>query len=58
MEDRVYTRQAAEILGKEMQTLAQWRSKGIGPTYYKDGKFVFYLRHDLEDYLKSRITRP
>jgi predicted site-specific integrase-resolvase len=42
---------AAEYLGRAAKTLAQWRSKGIGPTFIKPGGRVFYFKEDLDTWL-------
>lgn len=57
-QDRVNTREASELLRRDIQTLAHWRNKGIGPTYHKVGRFVFYLREDIDAYIESQTTRP
>lgn len=46
----------AKILGMTIGTLAQWRTKKIGPDYYKFGKAVRYRREDVKAFLnKARI---
>lgn len=42
------TREAAEILGMHHGTLANWRSRKLGPPYLKIGRAVRYRRHELE----------
>ena len=37
--------------------LAQLASKGTGPSFYKQGKSVFYLKDDLDAWALSRIKR-
>lgn len=51
--------EAAQYLGKSPQTLAQWRHYGIGPEYHKNGHFVFYIKSELDTWLKkSSGTTP
>lgn len=50
--------EAAAYLDVEPSTLATWRSKNIGPVYYKPGgnskkASVYYFKNDLDDYIKS-----
>jgi len=42
--------QAANYLGVTLDTLSKWRSRKIGPAYYKVGRRVQYLIADLEDW--------
>jgi len=49
------TAQAAEFLGVTRQTLKNWRSKRVGPTYAKVGRDIFYSPQWLEQYLDSQI---
>jgi len=44
----------AGFLGVAVPTLADWRTKGIGPTYIKVGRCVRYRLTDLESWLTSR----
>ena len=61
-EDGVETsRSAARFLGITEGALANWRSAGIGPAYFKYGKTkraaVFYARKDLIAFRdKHRVT--
>jgi predicted DNA-binding transcriptional regulator AlpA len=47
----------AAFLGLADQSLAQWRSMGIGPDWIKVGFSVRYRRSDLEAWLESRTRR-
>lgn len=54
-QDREYTvEEAAEFLKVTPGTLANWRSNGGGPTFYKPGSRIFYLQSDLDIYKQSR----
>ena len=39
-------------------TLAQWRSRGTGPTYTRFGHRVLYRGSDLNDWLDAHVVRP
>lgn len=60
MEERLSTRQAAEILGVREETLRRWRSNKTGPAYYRMTKplRIYYLRKDLETYLQGERVEP
>jgi hypothetical protein len=45
---------AAERLNIRPKTLANWRSGGGGPTYFKIGSRVLYDELDLAEWLESR----
>jgi predicted DNA-binding transcriptional regulator AlpA len=45
----------AEILKRKRPTLANWRSKGIGPPYLRaGGRLVLYRRAEVEAWLAGR----
>ena len=46
--------ETAEILGLSPGTLANWRSKNIGPCFIKAGGRVRYDERDVDAWLKSR----
>jgi predicted DNA-binding transcriptional regulator AlpA len=46
-------REAAEMYGLNLGTLANYRSKKQGPKYYRLGKKVLYLVEDLEHWIMS-----
>ncbi|RHD71608.1 DNA-binding protein [Olsenella sp. AM30-3LB] len=50
---------AAGLLGVTTGTLANWRSKGVGPSYCKLGSKIVYLLDDVMTYLMARrvVTR-
>ncbi len=43
--------EAATMFGLSVGTLANLRSKKEGPRYFKQGRAVFYLVRDFEDWL-------
>jgi len=43
----------AELLGVDVATLANWRSRDAGPRYLKVGKNIFYPECDVESWLQS-----
>jgi len=51
------TVEAAKFIGFSVDTLTNWRSRGIGPTYCKIGpglrSSVRYRRTDLEEWIKN-----
>jgi len=49
------TRQAAEFLGMQPQTLDAWRCRGCGPRFVKLGRAVRYRRADLDAWVESRV---
>ena len=53
--------QLAEKLGTNRNTLAQWRYRGTGPRYMKRNGLLWYLREDVEAWLREgrrESTRP
>lgn len=48
------TKEVAEYLRKEPHTLENWRSKGFGPAWIKNGHDVLYRWSDVEEWLSSR----
>jgi predicted DNA-binding transcriptional regulator AlpA len=51
------TNKAAKYLGLKSQTLCNWRSMKIGPSYVILGRrAIRYRLSDLEKYAESRIT--
>lgn len=47
----------ASYLGVSVMTLADFRSKGVGPNYIKVGRCVRYRRSDIEAWLVSRTKQ-
>lgn len=56
--DRLSTKEAAQYLGLAENTLANWRSTGIGPRFMRigGGGRIFYKRTDLDTYLQSCVV--
>jgi hypothetical protein len=46
--------EAAQYLGKPEKTLANWRSAGIGPPYYRVGGSIRYDVADLDAWLAEQ----
>ena len=57
--DRLLSPKAlSELWGIPEKTLADWRSRGIGPAYKSLGRHVRYAPADLERYLEGRGQQP
>ena len=50
--------EAAAYIHRHVSTLDKWRSDKIFLPFYKDGKNVLYLIHDLDLYLASKRVEP
>jgi hypothetical protein len=50
--------EVAEYLRKPVKTLAEWRSKGIGPPYKKVGRGVFYDWADVDEWWAGQPGGP
>jgi excisionase family DNA binding protein len=48
---------AAE-LGIPVKTLAEWRSRGIGPAYVKVGRHVRYRREAIDEWEAGQTRQP
>src|ERR1051326_9153737 len=46
-------RDAARYIGRSEITLRQWRSRGMGPPYIRQGRSISYLKSDLDRYLEE-----
>jgi predicted DNA-binding transcriptional regulator AlpA len=46
-------RDAARYIGKSEITVRQWRSRGMGPPYIRQGRSISYLKSDLDQYLEE-----
>lgn len=58
MEKRYLTpNEVQEAYGLNKQTLANMRSLGKGPRYFKIGRLVRYSAEDLEKYFRGREVR-
>lgn len=51
------TKQAAEYVGLQPQTLRRFKCQGIGPTPYKQGRLNVYYPADLDAWLASRLKK-
>ncbi len=48
---------AAAYISRDVKTLANWRSLGIGPSYVKtDSRGVLYRRADLDAWLEANVV--
>lgn len=52
------TAEAADLLRVRVETLAQWRWRGTGPAYLKNGSRVLYRREAIEAWLSAGEVRP
>lgn len=43
------TKEAAKVLKVHPVTMQEWRARGIGPAYFRDGRRVFYRLADLHN---------
>lgn len=58
IQDRITTRQAAELLGVHEQTMKRWRQQGIGPGYMRVGpRKIFYSREELDRWVVDGSTQ-
>jgi len=48
---------AATYLGYKKSTLTSWRSRDMGPPYFRAGR-IWYRIVDLDDWLSKRYVRP
>ena len=54
-----YTRQGlAKSLKLSANTIAGWKSRGLGPSYLNYGRSVYYPLDEVERWLKTRIVNP
>lgn len=62
MADLLTPTQLSEELDMTVEALAQWRYKGVGPRFLKEGRWVRYRRQDVEAWLANcvheRTDRP
>jgi len=49
---------AANLLGKHVQELSDWRHQGRGPKYVKLGRSVRYRLSDLYEYMSENTVEP
>jgi hypothetical protein len=53
---RVDRKNAAAFLGREPKTLAEWRSKGIGPRPVAVGGRIFYWWAELQEFARGKAA--
>lgn len=53
MQNILTTSEAAEYLRSSVITLEQWRQKGEGPPFYKPKGKIYYLKEDLDAWIKE-----
>jgi len=51
------TKQAAEYVGLKPQTLRRFKSEGVGPAAFKQGRLNVYYPADLDAWLEARLVR-
>jgi predicted DNA-binding transcriptional regulator AlpA len=51
-------REVAAISGFKVQTLRNWRHRGVGPPYSKIGRAVRYDRAELISFIEARKVTP
>jgi hypothetical protein len=44
---------AGKYIGKSEETMRQWRRRGLGPPYLRQGRSISYLKSDLDQYLQA-----
>lgn len=47
--------QIEEMYGVNRKTLANWRVKGLGPSFVKIGAAVRYRAEDVQEWIDSRV---
>ncbi|MBL8552280.1 MAG: helix-turn-helix domain-containing protein [Hyphomonadaceae bacterium] len=50
--------EAAAYIGVAPKTLANWRSAGKGPRFYKIGRVIVYQRDDLDAFFEEHLQAP
>jgi len=55
MADLLTTEQLSAELEMSVEALAQWRYRGMGPRFIKEGRWVRYRRCDVDAWLESRV---
>ena len=46
--------EAAEHIGVEPKTLTNWRSRRVGPPFYRHGRKPRYLLSEVDEWLKAK----
>lgn len=55
MPDLLTAEQLSAELEMSVEAIAQWRYRGQGPKFIKEGRFIRYRRVDVEEWLESRL---
>jgi excisionase family DNA binding protein len=58
MTQMVTPTELATELGIPVKTLAEWRSRGLGPAYVKVGRHVRYRREAIDDWEATQTRQP
>lgn len=56
-DEAVPAREAAEMMGKTVDALAQMRCRRVGPPFVKVGGSVMYRRRDVLEWLRANIKQ-
>ena len=51
--EKLNAQQTAKLLNIKAATLRQWRSKHRGPSFYRVGRCVWYLRDEVLAYVRT-----
>ena len=49
------TEQLADELDMTVPALAQWRYRGMGPRFIKEGRWIRYRQCDVDEWIESRL---
>lgn len=55
--ERMNTREVAEALNVTEATVRGWRLRDVGPKWFKIGGRVFYMRADLDRYVREAYAQ-
>jgi len=56
MNEKFYTtRELAEMLGVQVNTLEIWRWRGTGPRFIKAGRLIRYREEDIQNWIQANI---
>ena len=58
MDEILLPSEAAAFLHTPEATLQWWRHKGIGPSYLRIGRRIFYRKIDLDAFLEASLRQP
>lgn len=47
--------QTCSLLGVTPQTLYNWRCRGLGPAYFRRGRFIRYRLKDIKEWQETRL---